>query len=78
MAENGPPSLVEMVERGTEETVTNVASHVVEKKVEAATSKVGDTLGEPAEKAVRAVGRKVVDVAADAVAKASESDQEKA
>jgi hypothetical protein len=78
LVETGPPSLVEVAERGVEDTVTNVASQVVESKLEAATDKVGDTLGEPAEKAVRAVGRKVVDVASEAVAKVADGDQDDA
>ena len=69
LAEHGPPSLVDVIEGETEGAVTNVASRVVENKIEGATSKVGESLGKPAEKAVRAVGRKAVDVASAAAAK---------
>jgi gas vesicle structural protein len=76
LVENGPPSLVEVVQSEAENAITGVASHVVENKVDEAVEKVGGTLGKPAEKAVRAVGRKVVDVAAETVDKAVGGDQD--
>lgn len=63
LADNGPPSLTEVMERGTEGAVAKVAGRVVEDKVDATANKIGDTFGEPVEKAARAAGRKVADLA---------------
>lgn len=62
LAQNGPPSVVEVLESKTEHMVTGVASRVVETKAGEALDKVGDTLGEPAEKLAQSAGKKAVDV----------------
>jgi hypothetical protein len=62
LAENGPPSLVEVLEDGAENVVAGVASRVAENKVDEALDKVGDTLGEPAETFARSAGKKALEV----------------
>jgi hypothetical protein len=76
--EKGGRGLPEILSEETDEAVGKVASTVVEHKVDGALDRVGDALGEPAEKAARATGRKVVRGAAEVGAKAVERLQERA
>jgi hypothetical protein len=55
-------SLVDIMTGENEEVVGEVASGVVDHKVEGALDKVEDTLGEPAMRATRATAAKLVDV----------------
>lgn len=65
--EQGPPSLLDALEEGSATVIENVATHVVEDKVEGVLDSVGDVLGEPVEKVARTVGRKAVEIAEDVV-----------
>jgi len=65
LLEHGPPSPLDVLEEGSETVIENVATTVVEDKVEGALDRVGDTLGKPAEKVARAAGRKALEVAED-------------
>jgi len=67
LLEQGPPSLLDAVEEGSETMIENVASHVVEDKVEGALDRVGDTVAEPVEKVARSAGRKALEMAEDVV-----------
>jgi hypothetical protein len=67
--DKGGRSLVDFATEGASEVVENVASDVVEQKVNRGLDAVGDTLGAPVEKAARVVGGKVVDVSEDVATK---------
>ena len=61
--DKGGRSLPEVLTEETQGVVKNVASTVVEHKVDDAMDTVGDTLGAPAEKVARSAAGKLADVA---------------
>ena len=67
LVEHGPPSLLETVEEGSAAVIEDVATHVVEDKVEGVLDRVGDTLGAPVETVARKAGRKALEIAEDAI-----------
>jgi hypothetical protein len=67
LVQQGPPSLLEVVEEGSQRVIEGAATHVVEDKVEGVLDSVGDALGEPAEKLGRAAGHKALEAAEDLV-----------
>jgi hypothetical protein len=70
LSDKGGRSLPEVLTEETQGVVTDVASTVVEHKVDDAMDTVGDTLGAPAEKVARSAAGKVADVAETVTAKA--------
>ena len=62
LSDTGGQSLPDLLTEGTGQVVETVAGNVVERKVDGALDRVGDTLGEPAEKAARAISGKAVEV----------------
>jgi len=70
--EQGGRALPDIMAEDTEAMVTKVASSVVERKVDGALSKVGDTLGEPAEKVARSATTKAAGALGRVVTKASD------
>jgi gas vesicle structural protein len=70
LSDKGGRTLPEMLTEGTQSVVTNIASTVVEHKVDDAMDSVGDTLGAPAEKVARSAAGKLVDVAETVAGKA--------
>jgi gas vesicle structural protein len=68
--DKGGRSLPDVLAEETQDVVTNVASTVVEHKIDDAMDTVGDTLGAPAEKVARSTAGKVADVAETVAEKA--------
>ena len=63
--DKGGRSLVDLATEGAGEVAENVASGVVEQRVNRGLDAVGDKLGAPVEKATRVVAGKALDVAED-------------
>lgn len=74
--DKGGRSLVDLVTEGTGAVVEQVASSVVEDKVEGALDRVGDALGAPAEKVARWAGEKLVEVTEDVADRVSNAAEE--
>jgi hypothetical protein len=71
--DQGGRSLPEVLTKEAGQAVKAVATTVVEHKVDNALGRVGDSLGEPAEKVARSVGGKLLDAAEGVVAKVSDA-----
>jgi hypothetical protein len=70
--DRGGRDLPDVLAEGAGDAMRTAASGVAEHKVDNVLDRVGDSLGEPAEKAVRAVGGKVLDATEGVVDKVSD------
>jgi hypothetical protein len=71
--ERGGRTLPEIFDEGAGAVIEMVASTVVERKVDHARDRIGDTMGEPVEKTARVAERKVVETAEEVATRAADA-----